>query len=51
MSDADVEKLDWIKKTKLTAWRAQSGISPRMAQTRFLKLLASIAPDWNKKSY
>ena len=43
---ADVDKLDWIKKAKVQAWKAQRGISTRSAQAQFLKLLQTIAPDW-----
>ena len=46
MPDADVEKLDWIKRAKVEAWKEESGSSPRSAQASFLKLLATIAPGW-----
>ena len=46
MPDGDVEKLDWIKKAKVKAWKEQSGCSPASAQASFLKLLATIAPGW-----
>lgn len=46
VSQADVDKLDWIKKAKVQAWKEQSGSSTRSAQARFLELLEIIAPGW-----